>query len=95
MAAGAELHLRHLSALCALNAAGVDHRDPVIRKAVDWLVVDPEQGRRLGRDATSYRLDYKGFEGAPRPPRKRHGLAWTDAAGRGRASRGRAWRGVT
>ena len=26
------------SVLCALNAAGVDHHDPVIRKAADWLV---------------------------------------------------------
>ena len=30
------------SVLCALNAAGVDHHAPMVRKAVDWLAVDPE-----------------------------------------------------
>ncbi|WP_213771903.1 squalene--hopene cyclase [Bradyrhizobium sp. dw_78] len=53
------------SVLCALNAAGVDHQDPMIRKAVDWLlsIQNPDGG--WGEDAVSYRLDYKGFEGAP------------------------------
>jgi squalene-hopene/tetraprenyl-beta-curcumene cyclase len=37
------------SVLCALNAAGVDHQDPMIRKAADWLGIDPERGWRLGR----------------------------------------------
>ncbi len=36
------------SVLCALNAAGVDHQDPVIRKAVGLAGVDPEPGWRLG-----------------------------------------------
>jgi squalene-hopene/tetraprenyl-beta-curcumene cyclase len=53
------------SVLCALNAAGVDHQDPMMRKAVDWLVSIQNADGGWGEDAVSYRLDYKGFEGAP------------------------------
>ena len=53
------------SVLSALNAAAVDHRDPAMRKAVDWLVSIQNEDGGWGEDATSYRLDYKGFEGAP------------------------------
>ena len=53
------------SVLSALNAAGVDHQDPVIRKAVDWLLSIQNKDGGWGEDAVSYRLDYKGFEGAP------------------------------
>jgi squalene-hopene/tetraprenyl-beta-curcumene cyclase len=53
------------SVLCALNAAGVDHQDPVMRKAADWLVSIQNKDGGWGEDATSYRLDYKGFDGAP------------------------------
>jgi squalene-hopene/tetraprenyl-beta-curcumene cyclase len=53
------------SVLCALNAAGVDRTDPAIRKAVDWLVSIQNADGGWGEDAVSYRLDYKGFEGAP------------------------------
>src|SRR5713226_2362186 len=53
------------SVLCALNAAGVDHQDPVIRNAADWLLSIQNKDGGWGEDATSYRLDYKGFEGAP------------------------------
>src|SRR5437016_118651 len=52
------------SALCALNAAGVHHQDPAIRKAVNWLVSIQNKDGGWGEDATSYRLDYEGFEGA-------------------------------
>ncbi|HVV39948.1 MAG TPA: squalene--hopene cyclase [Nitrobacter sp.] len=53
------------SVLCALNAAGISHQDPMIRRAVAWLlsIQNPDGG--WGEDAVSYRLDYKGFEGAP------------------------------
>jgi squalene-hopene/tetraprenyl-beta-curcumene cyclase len=53
------------SVLCALNAAGVDHRDPMFRKAVAWLesIQNPDGG--WGEDAVSYRLDYRGLERAP------------------------------
>jgi squalene-hopene/tetraprenyl-beta-curcumene cyclase len=53
------------SVLCALNAAGVDRQDPAIRKAVDWLVSIQNGDGGWGEDATSYRLDYGGFEAAP------------------------------
>jgi squalene-hopene/tetraprenyl-beta-curcumene cyclase len=57
------------SVLCALNAAGVSHQDPMIRKAVDWLVSIQNADGGWGEDATSYRLDYnrfdKGFDGGP------------------------------
>ena len=53
------------SVLCALNAAGVGHQDPAMRRAVDWLVSIQNADGGWGEDATSYRLDYKGFEGAP------------------------------
>jgi squalene-hopene/tetraprenyl-beta-curcumene cyclase len=53
------------SVLCALNAAGVDHADPMIRKAANWLVSIQNKDGGWGEDAVSYRLDYKGFEGCP------------------------------
>jgi squalene-hopene/tetraprenyl-beta-curcumene cyclase len=53
------------SVLCALNAAGVGHQDPMMRKAVDWLVSIQNADGGWGEDAVSYRLDYKGFEDAP------------------------------
>jgi squalene-hopene/tetraprenyl-beta-curcumene cyclase len=53
------------SVLCALNAAGVDHQDPVMRKAVGWLLSIQNEDGGWGEDAVSYRLDYKGFQGAP------------------------------
>ncbi len=62
------------SVLCALNVAGVDRNDPMIRKAVDWLVSVQNQDGGWGEDAISYRLDYKGLDARPPPHRKRHGL---------------------
>jgi squalene-hopene/tetraprenyl-beta-curcumene cyclase len=57
------------SVLCALNAAGVGHQDPMVRKSVDWLVSVQNADGGWGEDATSYRLDYsgfdKGFDGGP------------------------------
>ena len=53
------------SVLCALNVAGVDHQAPVMRKAVDWLVSIQNADGGWGEDASSYRLDYKGYELAP------------------------------
>src|SRR3954447_18017797 len=53
------------SVLCALNAAGIEHADPMIRKAVDWLLSIQNSDGGWGEDAVSYRLDYKGFEGCP------------------------------
>ncbi|MCP3471142.1 squalene--hopene cyclase [Bradyrhizobium sp. CCGUVB1N3] len=53
------------SVLCALNAAGVGHADPMMRKAADWLVSIQNKDGGWGEDAVSYRLDYKGWEAAP------------------------------
>jgi squalene-hopene/tetraprenyl-beta-curcumene cyclase len=53
------------SVLCALNAVGVDHQDPMIRKAADWLISIQNPDGGWGEDAVSYRLDYKGYERAP------------------------------
>ena len=53
------------SVLCALNAAGVDHQDPMIRKAAEWLISIQNPDGGWGEDASSYRLDYKGHERAP------------------------------
>jgi squalene-hopene/tetraprenyl-beta-curcumene cyclase len=57
------------SVLCALNAAGVGHQDPMVRKAAGWLLSIQNADGGWGEDAVSYRLDYKdfdkGFDGGP------------------------------
>jgi squalene-hopene/tetraprenyl-beta-curcumene cyclase len=53
------------SVLCALNAAGLSHQDPMIRRAVNWLVSVQNKDGGWGEDAVSYRLDYRGLEAAP------------------------------
>ncbi len=52
------------SVLCAVNAAGVDHKDPMIRKAVDWLVSIQNSDGGWGEDGNSYMLDYRGYDPA-------------------------------
>jgi squalene-hopene/tetraprenyl-beta-curcumene cyclase len=51
------------SVLCALNAAGIRHDDPMLRKAAGWLASIQNADGGWGEDATSYRLDYKQFDG--------------------------------
>jgi squalene-hopene/tetraprenyl-beta-curcumene cyclase len=53
------------SALCALNAAGIEPRTPAVRKAVQWLsaIQNPDGG--WGEGGESYQLDYTGYEPAP------------------------------
>jgi squalene-hopene/tetraprenyl-beta-curcumene cyclase len=53
------------SALCALNAAGVDPQSPTMRKAVDWLVSIQNPDGGWGEDCESYALDYKGYKPFP------------------------------
>jgi len=50
------------SVLCALNAAGVAHDDPVIARAADWLISIQNPDGGWGEDGNSYRLEYKGYE---------------------------------
>jgi squalene-hopene/tetraprenyl-beta-curcumene cyclase len=53
------------SALCALNAAGLEAGDPCVRKAADWLIAIQNPDGGWGEDCTSYKLDYRGYEPAP------------------------------
>ncbi|MBV8408977.1 MAG: squalene--hopene cyclase [Alphaproteobacteria bacterium] len=53
------------SALCALNAAGLDATDPTVRKAADWLIAIQNEDGGWGEDCDSYKLAYKGYEPAP------------------------------
>ncbi len=53
------------SVLCALNAAGIGHQAPEMRKAADWLIRIQNQDGGWGEDGASYKLDYKGYETAP------------------------------
>jgi squalene-hopene/tetraprenyl-beta-curcumene cyclase len=52
------------SVLCALNAAGLDHAAPVIRRAVNWLTRIQNADGGWGEDGSSYKLDYRGHEPA-------------------------------
>ncbi len=52
------------SALCALNAAGVEPQAPVMRRAVDWLVRIQNPDGGWGESCDSYALDYRGYEPA-------------------------------
>ena len=53
------------SVLCALNAAGLPHDAPELRKAADWLAAIQNDDGGWGEDGSSYKLDYKGYEKAP------------------------------
>jgi squalene-hopene/tetraprenyl-beta-curcumene cyclase len=52
------------SVLCALNAAGVDRSDPMVRRAIDWLIRIQNPDGGWGEDGASYKLDYKAYESA-------------------------------
>ena len=53
------------SVLCALNAAGLDGTQPMVRKGAEWLLAIQNQDGGWGEDCESYALDYKGFTPAP------------------------------
>jgi squalene-hopene/tetraprenyl-beta-curcumene cyclase len=53
------------SVLSALNVAGVNPQEPMVRRAVQWLVSIQNRDGGWGEDAVSYGLDYKGYEQAP------------------------------
>ena len=52
------------TALCALNAAGISHDEPRVKRAVDWLVSIQNADGGWGEDGTSYKLEYRGYERA-------------------------------
>ncbi|TKC88377.1 squalene--hopene cyclase [Trinickia terrae] len=52
------------TALCALNAAGISHEDPRIKRATQWLISIQNDDGGWGEDGTSYKLDYRGYERA-------------------------------
>ena len=49
------------SVLCALNAAGLDGKHPMVRKGADWLLQIQNLDGGWGEDCASYALDYKGY----------------------------------
>jgi len=51
------------SVLAGLNAAGVDHQAPSMRKAAELAGRDPERDGGWGEDGDSYKLAYKGYGG--------------------------------
>jgi squalene-hopene/tetraprenyl-beta-curcumene cyclase len=53
------------SALCALNAAGVDPHAPEVRRAVDWLVRAQNDDGGWGETGDSYALDHRSNERKP------------------------------
>ncbi|MBC8748347.1 MULTISPECIES: squalene--hopene cyclase [Paraburkholderia] len=53
------------TALCSLNAAGMPHDDPRMRRAVQWLVSIQNEDGGWGEGGESYKLDYRGYERAP------------------------------
>jgi squalene-hopene/tetraprenyl-beta-curcumene cyclase len=53
------------SVLCALNAVGVDHASPQVRRAAAWLIAIQNSDGGWGEDAASYKLDYRGHDAAP------------------------------
>jgi squalene-hopene/tetraprenyl-beta-curcumene cyclase len=83
------------SALCALNAVGLNDTSPMVRRAADWLVEIQNPDGGWGEGCESYRLDYAGYEPAPSVPSQ---TAWAllglMAAGRydhPSVARGIAW----
>jgi squalene-hopene/tetraprenyl-beta-curcumene cyclase len=53
------------SALCALNAAGLPHDAPEMKRAVSWLIAIQNDDGGWGEDGSSYKLDYRGHERTP------------------------------
>ena len=56
------------SVLIALNAAGVDRKDPAIRRAVTWLVSVRNEDGGWGESGQSYALDHQRHEPAASTP---------------------------
>jgi squalene-hopene/tetraprenyl-beta-curcumene cyclase len=52
------------SSLCSLNAAGMTHDDPRMKRAAQWLISIQNPDGGWGEDGTSYKLNYRGYEQA-------------------------------
>lgn len=52
------------TALCALNAAGLEHTDSRMKRAAQWLIAIQNDDGGWGEDGTSYKLEYRGYERA-------------------------------
>ncbi|TAM06423.1 MAG: squalene--hopene cyclase [Paraburkholderia sp.] len=52
------------TALCALNAAGIPHDEPRMKRSVEWLVKIQNDDGGWGEDGASYKLEYRGYERA-------------------------------
>ena len=83
------------TALSALNAAGLPHDDPRMKRAVHWLVAIQNEDGGWGEDGTSYKLDYRGYEPAPSTASQTAwallGLMAAGAVGHPAVARGIAW----
>jgi squalene-hopene/tetraprenyl-beta-curcumene cyclase len=56
------------SALCALNAIGIDAKEPMIRRAVEWLVSKQRKDGGWGEDGATYWTDKPKGEGPVSTP---------------------------
>ncbi|WP_152045534.1 squalene--hopene cyclase [Aureimonas psammosilenae] len=56
------------SALCALNAVGLNEDAPPVARAADWLLSIQNADGGWGEDGDSYRMDYKGYVPSPSTP---------------------------
>ncbi len=83
------------SALCALNAAGIDPQSEPVRRAVGWLLSIQNADGGWGEDCESYALDYAGHRpAASRASQTAWALIGLMAAGEARSpavARGIEW----
>lgn len=56
------------SVLCALNAINIDAKDPMVRRAVDWLIAKQRADGGWGEDGASYWEDQPKGEGKESTP---------------------------
>ncbi|MTW09921.1 squalene--hopene cyclase [Pseudoduganella eburnea] len=73
------------SALCALNAAGLDGGHPAVKRAAHWLLSVQNEDGGWGEGGDSYRIDYSGHaESVSTPSQTAWAIMGLMAAGQGR-----------